>query len=71
MTEMWARLETFLNVIPELRDDLRSGLLKEQWQTLETGNYAIDQKEKSWLWYGSAPKTHFLDTVKTLFAPRG
>jgi cell wall assembly regulator SMI1 len=36
---------------------------------LETENYVTEKKEKSWLWYGSAPETHFLDTVKTLFAP--
>ena len=211
MTEMWARLETCLDVIPKLRDDLRSGLAKEQWQVLEqkigvtlpesfkdfyavhngqegkkagglffgiefipfaevmvqwegwhtiigdnnseklredycydcqsltpdainvtyannlwipfahdwggnhlgidldpdvkgtvgqvinfgrgeehkvvvaksfeafiawfvvelgAGNYVVDQKEKPWLWYGDKPDTHFLDTAKTLFAPR-
>jgi cell wall assembly regulator SMI1 len=35
MTEMWQRLETFLNAIPELRDDLQGGLPKEKWQILE------------------------------------
>jgi cell wall assembly regulator SMI1 len=38
-------------------------------EMLEAGNYVIDRKEKPWLWYGGAPETHFLDMVKTLFAP--
>lgn len=37
---------------------------------LEAGHYVIDKTEKTWLAHGSEPETHFLDTAKTLFAPK-